>query len=79
MSSLRVMVKPGEIFNAHVLDVGDYYITVKGRGMIGYIMQDGMAWALIKPKKNKDDPDEFKKPVGDRSARGHHQGPAEGL
>ncbi len=62
MSAIRVMVKPGEIFNAHVLDIGDYYITVKGRGMIGYIMQDGMAWALIKPKKNKDDPDEFKKP-----------------
>ena len=62
MSAIRVMAKPGEIFNAHVIDIGDYYITVKGRGMIGYIMQDGMAWALIKPKKNKDDPDEFKKP-----------------
>ena len=62
LSAIRVMAKPGEIFNAHVLDIGDYYITVKGRGMIGYIMQDGMAWALIKPKKNKDDPDEFKKP-----------------
>ena len=57
------MVKPGEVFNAHVLAVGDYYITVKGRGMMGYIMQDDMAWALIKPKKNKDDPDEFKKPA----------------
>jgi len=61
-SAIRVMAKPGEIFNAHVIDIGDYYITVKGRGMMGYIMQDGMAWALLKPKKNKDDPDEFKKP-----------------
>jgi penicillin-binding protein 1A len=61
-SAILVMAKPGEIFNAHVIDIGDYYITVKGRGMMGYIMQDGMAWALIKPKKNKDDPDEFKKP-----------------
>ncbi len=60
--SLRVMVKPGEGFNAHVLAVGDYYISVKGRGLVGYIMQDGMAWALLKPKKKKDDPDEFKKP-----------------
>jgi len=62
MSAIRVMAKPGEIFNANVIDIGDYYITVKGRGMMGYIMQDGMAWALIKPKKNKDDPDVFKKP-----------------
>jgi len=62
MSAIRVLVKLGEIFNAHVLEIGDYYITVKGRGMIGHILQDGMAWALIKPKKNKDDPDEFKKP-----------------
>ncbi len=61
--SLRVMVKPGEVFNAHVLAVGDYYVTVRGRGLIGYIMQDGMAWALIKPKKKRDDPDEFKKPA----------------
>jgi penicillin-binding protein 1A len=60
--SLHVMVKPGEGFNAHVLAVGDYYITVKGRGLIGYIMPDDMAWALIKPKKKKDDPDVFKKP-----------------
>ena len=36
--TLHVMVKPGEGFNAHVLAVGDYYITVKGRGMVGYIM-----------------------------------------
>jgi len=60
--SLHVMVKPGEGFNAHVLAVGDYYITVKGRGLVGYIMQEDMAWALIKPKKRKEDPDEFKKP-----------------
>jgi penicillin-binding protein 1A len=60
--SLRVMVKPGEGFNAHVLAVGDYYITVRGRGLVGYIMPDDMAWALLKPKKKKDDPDEFKKP-----------------
>jgi penicillin-binding protein 1A len=60
--SLHVMVKPGEGFNAHVLAVGDYYIAVKGRGLVGYIMPDDMAWALIKPKKKKDDPDEFKKP-----------------
>ncbi len=60
--TLHVMVKPGEGFNAHVLAVGDYYITVKGRGMVGYIMQDDMAWALVKKKKNKNDPDEFRKP-----------------
>jgi penicillin-binding protein 1A len=60
--SLHVMVKPGEGFNAHVLAVGDYYITVKGRGLVGYIMKDDMAWALIKPKKKKDAPDEFRKP-----------------
>jgi penicillin-binding protein 1A len=60
--SLHVMVKPGEGFNAHVLAVGDNYITVKGRGLVGYIMQDDMAWALLRPKKKKDDPDEFKKP-----------------
>src|SRR3990172_11937128 len=61
--SLRVMVKPGEVFNAHVLAIGDYYITVRGRGLIGYIMQEDMAWALIKPKKTRDAPDEFKKPT----------------
>jgi penicillin-binding protein 1A len=60
--TLHVMVKPGEGFNAHVLAVGDNYITVKGRGLMGFIMQDDMAWALVKPKKKKDDPDEFKKP-----------------
>jgi len=62
LGALRVVVKPGEVFNAHVLDVGEYYLTVKGRGMIGYILKDDMAWALIKPKKHKDDPDEFKLP-----------------
>jgi penicillin-binding protein 1A len=62
LGTLRVVVKPGEVFNAHVLAVGDYYLTVKGRGMVGYILKDGMAWALIKPKKHKDDPDEFKAP-----------------
>ncbi|HSQ77630.1 MAG TPA: transglycosylase domain-containing protein, partial [Nitrospirota bacterium] len=60
--SLHVMVKPGEGFNAHVLAVGDYYITVRGRGLVGYIMKDDMAWALIKPNKKRDDPNEFKKP-----------------
>ncbi len=62
-SALRVMVKPGEVFNAHVLAVGDYYLTVRGRGLIGYVMQEDMAWALIKPKKKRDGPDEFKKPA----------------
>ncbi len=62
VGTLRVVVKPGEVFNAHVLAVGDYYLTVKGRGMVGYIMKEDMAWALIKPKKRKDDPDEFKAP-----------------
>ncbi len=61
--SLQVMVKPGEIFNAHVLAVGDYYLTVRGRGLIGYVMQEDMAWALLKPKKNRDAPDEFRKPA----------------
>lgn len=60
--TLRVVVKPGEVFNGHVLAVGDYYLTVKGRGMVGYIVKEDMAWALIKPKKRKDDPDEFKAP-----------------
>ena len=60
--SLRVLVKPGEVFNGHVLAVGDSYLTVKGRGMVGYIVQEDMAWALIKPKKHKDDPDEWKAP-----------------
>jgi penicillin-binding protein 1A len=62
LGTLRVVVKPGEVFNAHVLAVGDYYLTVKGRGMVGYILQDDMAWALIKPKKHKDNPDEFRAP-----------------
>ncbi len=61
--SLHVMVKPGESFNAHVLAVEDSYITVKGRGMMGFIVHDDMAWALVKPKKTKDAPDEFKKPA----------------
>jgi penicillin-binding protein 1A len=56
------MVKPGEAFNAHVLAVDDSSITVKGRGMMGYIMHDDMAWALINHKKKKDAPDEFRKP-----------------
>ncbi len=60
--ALRVVVKPGEVFNAHVLAVGDDSLTVKGRGMIGYITKDDMAWALLKPKKHKNDPDEFKLP-----------------
>lgn len=59
---LRVLVKPGEVFNGHVLAVGDVSLTVKGRGMIGFVMKDDMAWALIKPKKRKEDPDEFKVP-----------------
>jgi penicillin-binding protein 1A len=61
--ALRVLVKPGEVFNGQVLDVGEYFLTVKGRGMIGYILKDDMAWALIKPKKHKDDPDEWKLPA----------------
>jgi len=61
-NSLRVMVKPGESFNAHVLAVDDNAITVKGRGLVGYIMRDDMAWALVKQKRKKDDPVEFKKP-----------------
>ena len=62
LGALRVVVKPGEVFNAHVLAVGDYYLTVKGRGMVGYIVKEDMTWALIKPKKSKNDPDEFKAP-----------------
>jgi penicillin-binding protein 1A len=60
---LHVMVKPGETFNAHVLAVGDSSITVRGRGMMGYIMHDDMVWALIKPKKTKDAADEFRSPA----------------
>ncbi len=61
-NSLRVMVKSGESFNAQVLAVDDNTITVKGRGLIGYIMHDDMAWALVKQKRKKDDPEVFKKP-----------------
>ncbi|HUI46147.1 MAG TPA: PBP1A family penicillin-binding protein [Nitrospirota bacterium] len=61
-NSLRVMVKPGESFNAHVLAVDDNAITVKGRGLMGYITRDDMAWALVKQKRKKDDPEEFVKP-----------------
>lgn len=60
--ALYVMVKPGEAFNGQVVAVGDYFITVKARGLVGHIMQEDMAWALIKPKKHRKDPDEFKKP-----------------
>ncbi len=60
--TLHVMVKPGEGFNAQVLAVGDNYITVKGRGLVGYIMHDDMAWALVKQKRKKGDNEEFKKP-----------------
>ena len=62
LSTLRVLVKPGEVFNGHVLAVDDDALTVKGRGMIGTVKLEDMAWALLKPKKRKDDPDEFKKP-----------------
>ena len=61
--SLQVMVKPGEGFNAQVLTVGDNYITVRGRGVFGNIAQDDMAWALLKRKKKKNDPNEYKKPA----------------
>jgi penicillin-binding protein 1A len=60
--SLHVRVKAGEGFNASVLAVGDYYITVKGRGLVGYIMKDDMAWALLKPRKKTTDPEEYRKP-----------------
>ncbi|MFA5073336.1 MAG: PBP1A family penicillin-binding protein [Nitrospirota bacterium] len=61
--ALQVMVKPGEGFVAHVLAVGDSSITVRGRGMIGAIMYEDMAWALLKRKKKKDEPNEYKKPA----------------
>jgi penicillin-binding protein 1A len=61
--SLHVMVKPGESFNGHVLAVDDSSITIKGRGMMGYILPDDMAWALIKPGKSKDATSEVKKPA----------------
>jgi penicillin-binding protein 1A len=62
LGSLHVLVKPGESFNAHVLAVDDDAITVRARGMIGTIRHDDMAWALVKQRKNKEDPQEFKKP-----------------
>ncbi|HAK61386.1 MAG TPA: penicillin-binding protein [Nitrospiraceae bacterium] len=62
-STVYVLVKPGEIFNAHVLEVAEDYLTVKGRGLIGKISHEDMAWALLKPKKHRDDPDEFKVPA----------------
>ena len=61
LSSLRVMVKPGEGFNAQVLDVGDTFITVRGRGLLGAIAHDDMAWALVRLKKKENEP-EFRKP-----------------
>jgi penicillin-binding protein 1A len=61
LSSLRVMVKPGEGFNAQVLDVGDTFITVRGRGLLGVIAHDDMAWALVRLKKKENEP-EFRKP-----------------
>jgi penicillin-binding protein 1A len=61
LSSLRVNVKPGEGFNAQVLDVGDTFITVRGRGLLGVITHDDMAWALVRAKKKENEP-EFKKP-----------------
>jgi penicillin-binding protein 1A len=60
--TLHVMVKPGEGFNAHVLAVSDDVISVRGRGLMGTIKREDMLWALIKPKKKKDDPEEFKTP-----------------
>jgi penicillin-binding protein 1A len=60
--SLHVMVKPGEGFNAQVLAVDDNSITVKGRGIIGYIGRDDMVWALVKQKRKKGDTEEFTKP-----------------
>jgi penicillin-binding protein 1A len=62
-ATLNVMVKPGEGFLAQVLEVGDNSITVKGRGMIGTISQTDMTWALLKRKKKKEDPTEYKKPT----------------
>jgi penicillin-binding protein 1A len=59
--TLHVLVKPGEGFNAQVLAVGDNYITVQGRGLVGFIMLDDMKWALVK-KKKKDEAEEFRKP-----------------
>jgi penicillin-binding protein 1A len=62
LGPLQVLVKPGEGFNAQVLTVGDDSITVKGRGLVGVIRQEDMAWALLKRRKKKDDPEEYKKP-----------------
>ena len=59
---LYVLVKPGETFNAHVLEVGEAHLSVRGRGLIGRISRDDMAWALLLPKKRRNDPDEYRKP-----------------
>ncbi|HEY6011851.1 MAG TPA: PBP1A family penicillin-binding protein [Nitrospirota bacterium] len=59
--ALQVMVKPGEVFNANVLEVGDYYVTVRGRGLVGYILKEDRTWALADPKKHKDS-GELRKP-----------------
>jgi penicillin-binding protein 1A len=61
LSSFRVMVKPGEGFNAQVLDVGDTSITVRGRGLLGVIAHDDMAWALARARRKEGEP-EFRKP-----------------
>ncbi|HET7319841.1 MAG TPA: PBP1A family penicillin-binding protein [Nitrospirota bacterium] len=59
--SFRVMVKPGEGFNAQVLEVGDTSVTVRGRGLLGVIARDDMAWALARQRRKEGEP-EFRKP-----------------
>ncbi len=61
-ASVRVLMKPGESFNAQVLAVDDNTITVRARGMMGTIAHDDFAWALAKPRKTKDGVQELKKP-----------------
>src|SRR5512143_3418515 len=59
--SFRVTVKPGEGFNAQVLEVGDTSVTVRGRGLLGVIAHDDMAWALARQRRKEGEP-ELRKP-----------------
>jgi len=62
LAALPVIVKAGEGFNAQVLAVGDTTLTVKGRGLVGSIAFEDMAWALARPKKDKEGRAAYRKP-----------------
>ncbi|HYA85509.1 MAG TPA: penicillin-binding transpeptidase domain-containing protein, partial [Nitrospirota bacterium] len=53
LDTLSVTLKTGESFNAQVLTVGDRFLTVRGRGLVGHILGADLAWALGNHKENK--------------------------